>query len=81
MFDDRLVWIDCFGIHPLCWSKENVKKIGEKWGPVLSIDNRIGNLDSLTFARILVRTKAQNRIDTRVKLFFEHSTCDIWVKE
>ena len=29
-FDDRLVWIECVGIHPLCWSKENVKLIGEK---------------------------------------------------
>ena len=30
MFDDRIVWLECFGIHPKCWSKENVRAIGEK---------------------------------------------------
>ena len=43
MFDNRLVWIECYGIHPKCWTIENVRKIGEKWGPVLSIDNRVEN--------------------------------------
>ena len=28
MFDDRLVWIECYGIHSKCWTKENVRKIG-----------------------------------------------------
>ena len=65
-FDDRLVWIDCFGIHPVCWSLDNIRRIGEVWGPVLHIVNRVGCLDSLTFARMLVRTKAQNRIDNRI---------------
>ena len=81
VFDDRLVWLECFGVHPRYWSEENMRKIGEKWGPVLSVDNRIDSLHSLTFARMLVRTKAQNRIDTRVKLLFDHSSCDVWVKE
>ena len=61
-FDDRLVWIDCFGIHPVCWSLDNIRRIGEVWGPVLHIVNRVGCLDSLTFARMLVRTKAQNKL-------------------
>ena len=81
VFDDRLVWLECFGVHPMYWSEENLRKIGEKWGPVISIDNRVGSLDSLTFARMLVRTKAQNRIDTRVKLLLDHSSCDMWIKE
>ena len=58
LFDDRLVWIECVGIQPVCWSMDNVKRIGEKWGPVLHIDNRVGSLDSLTVARMLIRTKA-----------------------
>ena len=81
MFDNRLVRIECFGIHPKCWSKENVKSIGEKWGPALCVNNRVGNVCSLTYARMLVRTKAQNRIDTRIKLLFDHGSCDVWVKE
>ena len=80
-FDDRVVCLECFGIHPLCWSEDNVRRIGEKWGPVLSIDNYVDGLHSLTYARILVRTKAQNKIDARIRLIFEHGSCDVWVKE
>ena len=79
--DDRLVWMECFGIHPKCWSVENIRKIGEKWGPVIHIDNKIENLRSITNARMLVRTKAQNKIDDRIRLIFEHGSCDVWVKE
>ena len=81
VFDDRLVWIDCYGIHPKCWSTDNVRKIGEKWGPILYIENRVNNLYSLTFARMLIRTKAQNKIDGRIRILFENGSCDVWVKE
>ena len=37
-FDDHIVCLECFGIHPKCWSVENVRRIGKKWGPVLSIE-------------------------------------------
>ena len=80
-FDDRIVWIECYGIHPICWSEENVRRIGEKWGLVLSIDNRVDGLCSLTYARMLVRTKVQNKIDTRIRILFDHGSCDVWVKE
>ena len=63
LYDDRLVWLDCYGIHPKCWSMENVRNIGEKWGLILYIDNRVESVCSLTYARMLVRTKAQNKID------------------
>ena len=59
---------------------ENVRKIGEKWGLVLSIDYRVENLCSLTYSHMLVRTKAQNKIDARIRLLFEHGSCDVWVK-
>ena len=80
-FDDRLVWIDCIGMHPLCCSKENLKIIGELWGPVLHIDNKVQGIESITGARILIRTKAQNKIDNRIRLLYEHGSCDVWVKE
>ena len=80
-FDDRLVWIECIGIHSLCWSNENLRLIGENWGLVIHIDANLQGVDKITSARLLVRTKAQNRIDNRVKLFYEHGSCDVWVKE
>ena len=80
-FDDRLVWIDCIGIHPLCYSKENLKKIGELWGPIIHIDSKVQGVERITGARILIRTKSQNKIDHRIKLFYDHGSCDVWVKE
>ena len=80
-FDDRLVWFECFGIHPSCWTMDNVRKIGENWGPVLTIDNKVDDICSLTHARMLVRTKAQNKIEARIRLLYEHGCCDVWIKE
>ena len=80
-FDDRLIWIECFGIHPRCWSMENVRKIGEKWGPVLSIENKVDDICSLTYAKILVRTKAQNKVEARIRLLYANGSCDVWIKE
>ena len=80
-FDDRLVWIDCIGIHPLCCSKENLKTIGELWGPVIHIEKQVQGIESITGARLLIRTKAQNKIDNRIKLLYDHGSCDVWVKE
>ena len=80
-FDDRLVWIECVGIHPLLWSEENVKLIGQKWGEVIHIENHLQGVDTITRARIQVRTKAQNRIDNRIRFFSNHVSCEVWVKE
>lgn len=80
-YADRLVWIECFGIHPKCWTLENIKLIGEQWGPVIHIDSETDEFHSLTHARLLVRTKAQNKIDAHIHLLFAHGSCDVWVKE
>ena len=60
---------------------DNVRKIGGKWGPVLSIDNRVDDVCSLTYARMLVRTKVQNKIDVTIRLQFDDGNCDVWIKE
>lgn len=78
---DRVACLECYGIHPTCWEIENIKKIGELWGMVLHVDNDINGVNNLTYARLLVRTEAQFRIDTRIKLAWEHGKSEIWVKE
>ena len=80
-FDDRLVWIDCIGIHPLCISKENLKIIGELLGPIIHIDSKVQGVERITGARILIRTKSQNKIDNRIRILYDHGSCDVWVKE
>ncbi|CAO2820332.1 unnamed protein product [Amaranthus hypochondriacus] len=79
--DERLVWLDCFGLHPKCWSIENIKKIGERWGPVVYIDQELNCIPCLTHARMLVRTKVQNKIEARIRISFEHGSRDVWIKE
>ena len=76
-----LVWINCVGIHPLGWSKENLKSIGELWGPIIHVDTFVQGIENITGARILIRMKAQNKIDHRIKLFYDNGSCDVWVKE
>ena len=39
------------------------------------------NMVSLTHARLLVRTKAQNKIESRIQILSEHGGYDVWVKE
>lgn len=62
-YNERMAWIECHGLHPKCWSYENYKAIGEKWGKVLHIDHEREGIVCLTFARILVKTKTQHKID------------------
>ena len=81
LFDDRLVWINCIGVHPLCCTNETLKTIGELWGPVLRIEKDMQGIQSITGARILIRTKAQNKIDNRIRLLYDRGSCDVWVKE
>ncbi|CAO2837815.1 unnamed protein product [Amaranthus hypochondriacus] len=60
---------------------ENVKTIGERWGPVLHVDYDDIGIRNLSSARMIVRTKAQNRIDGRIRVLFENGCCEVWVKE
>lgn len=81
MYNDRLVWLECFEIHPKCWSLDNIKMIGEKWGSVLHVDHDVNGISCLTFARILVQTKAMTRIDKTIKMEWGTGSCIVWVKE
>ena len=65
----------------MCCSKENLTSIGELWGPVIHIENKVQGIENITGARILIRTKAQNRIDNRIRLVYDHGSCDVWIKE
>ncbi|CAO2824891.1 unnamed protein product [Amaranthus hypochondriacus] len=80
-YNDRLVWIECHGLHPKCWSYENYKAIGEKWGKVIHIDHEKEGMVCLTFARVLVQTKIQLRIDECIQVEWEAGVCDVWAKE
>lgn len=52
----RLVWVECIGLHPKCWSQDNFRRIGEKWGNVIQIEHDYNGLQSLTAAKLLICT-------------------------
>ncbi|CAO2830972.1 unnamed protein product [Amaranthus hypochondriacus] len=78
---DRLAWIECVGLHPVCWSLENFKKLGEIWGESLKVDHEYNGVNSLTCAKVLVRTRAIEKIQECVKLEWDSGSCVVWVKE
>ncbi|CAO2826358.1 unnamed protein product [Amaranthus hypochondriacus] len=80
-YSDRILWLDCFGIHPQCWNDETIRMIGEKWGPVLKIEREVQGVSSISYARMMVRTHAQNKVDARIRLTWETGACEVWVKE
>lgn len=80
-FIERMVWIECSGLHPKCCSSENYKAIGEKWGEVIRINHDRNGLYCLTYARILIRTKQQQRIEARINTEWESGFCEVWVRE
>lgn len=80
-FNDRLVWLECFGIDPKSWCLDNIRSIGKKWGSVLYVDRCHDVVPCLTHAHMLIRTKAQNRIDVRIRVLHGRSSYDVWVKE
>ncbi|CAO2832810.1 unnamed protein product [Amaranthus hypochondriacus] len=80
-YDERLTWVECVGLHPKCWSFENFMKIGERWGKTLKINDVDNGVNSLTTARLLVRTKAQRRIEECIRLEWQSGSCDVWITE
>lgn len=65
---ERLVWIECFGLHPKCWGHENFSLIGNRWGTTVRIEHDFYGLNSLTSVRLLVRAKSHKRIDECVQV-------------
>ena len=79
--DDILTWIEFFGIPPHLWCRETIKKLGELWGSFVGMDRYTSKMRSVTYARILIRTKSPVAIDSRILLQGEHCGFDVWVKE
>ncbi|CAO2814239.1 unnamed protein product [Amaranthus hypochondriacus] len=78
---ERVAYLECYGINPKYWNTENIMKIGELWGNVLYMDNIAKGVNSLTYARLLVRTNAKFRVDTCINLACGTEFCEVWVIE
>ena len=59
-FDERFVWLECFGIPLHQWCKVAFKNIGSIWVPIIEFNSQTENTMSLTRVRMLLRTKVTN---------------------
>lgn len=78
---ERIVWLECVGLNPLCYSHENLMSIGDKWGKTLKVDNVFNGVDSLTSAKLMVRTTIQQKIEEEVKVVWHNGSCVVWIRE
>lgn len=69
------------GLHPNCWSLKTLKLIGEKWGKILQVEHEYSGINSLTSARILIRTYIQQRIEECLRVEWQSGACNVWVSE
>ncbi|CAO2827672.1 unnamed protein product [Amaranthus hypochondriacus] len=55
--------------------------IGRSWGTVLEVENVYNGMNSITAARLLVKTELMSKIQGRVEVEWEHGACVVWVDE
>ncbi|CAO2834640.1 unnamed protein product [Amaranthus hypochondriacus] len=77
----RTTWVECEGIHPKWVSYENLVRLGEKWGSVVKVDQDINGVNSLTWARILIKTERWKNINEKIKVVWESGSCVVSVRE
>ncbi|KAI8570576.1 hypothetical protein RHMOL_Rhmol01G0045700 [Rhododendron molle] len=53
---ERIVWVICLGVPLNVWSVDTLKKIGDIYGEVLSVDEDIMEMTSFANGRILIAT-------------------------
>ncbi|CAO2830673.1 unnamed protein product [Amaranthus hypochondriacus] len=78
---NRLLWLECRGVPPMCCSEDNFQKIGEVWGKVIRVVAVFNGINSLTSARLLVETTVMHRIEERINVKWETGSSTVWVNE
>nr|GEZ43139.1 RNA-directed DNA polymerase, eukaryota [Tanacetum cinerariifolium] len=76
---ERIVWVDVEGIPLKLWSLATFKKIGNKWGDVMEIEEATG----LTYARkrLCIKTKLADNILESFKITFKGKSYWVRAKE
>ncbi|CAO2837916.1 unnamed protein product [Amaranthus hypochondriacus] len=82
VYDERIAsCIECHGLNPICWSPENYLAIGEKWGKVIHVEHERDGVTCLTYARLFVITRNQQRIEACINMEWASGSCHVWVRE
>lgn len=65
---ERFVWLCCMGMPLNAWNLESFRKIGEKWGAFMKVDDSTLNCLSFTNARVLIAPENMSTIDTSIQI-------------
>ncbi|CAL5381885.1 unnamed protein product [Camellia sinensis] len=66
MDNERLVWLNCYGVPHSLWNSKTYQKLGELWGELVVLDENITNMVSLNCGRIQICTSQLEKIDHMV---------------
>ncbi|GMP43408.1 hypothetical protein CsSME_00012778 [Camellia sinensis var. sinensis] len=68
MDNERLVWLNCYGVPHSLWNSKTYQKVWELWGELVVLDENITNMVSLDCGRIQICTSQLEKIDRMVLL-------------
>ncbi|KAH7839424.1 hypothetical protein Vadar_003991 [Vaccinium darrowii] len=77
----RFVWLSCMGIPRNIWNLESFRKIGEKWGVFMEVDDSTLHCLSFTKGRVLIATETMSTIDSSIQIEIDNIRYRVQVKE
>ena len=68
----RRLWLEMVGIPIHIWSDQNIKRIAENWGDVVSIEKDTSNMTSFASAKVVIDSLCMNPIEDEAVIQVEH---------
>ncbi|KAK7256876.1 hypothetical protein RIF29_30425 [Crotalaria pallida] len=79
--NERLCWVQCFGIPVLVWSQKLFREIAAKVGTVMLIDEDTKNFSRLDKGRVLISTSSMTHIDSVMNIIVEGELFEVRIIE
>ncbi|KAI8573377.1 hypothetical protein RHMOL_Rhmol01G0272500 [Rhododendron molle] len=78
---ERFVWLNFIGMPLNVWNLDSFRKIGEKWGAFMKVDDSTLHCLSFTNGRVLVATEIMSTIDDSIQLHIDGILYKVMVRE
>ncbi|KAI8567311.1 hypothetical protein RHMOL_Rhmol02G0111300 [Rhododendron molle] len=78
---ERFVWLNCIGMLLHVWNLDSFRKIGEKWGAFMKVDESTLHCLSFTNGRVLVATEIMSTIEDSIQLDIDGILYKVKVRE
>ncbi|KAH7841040.1 hypothetical protein Vadar_024826 [Vaccinium darrowii] len=78
---ERFVWLSCMGMPRNIWNLESFRKIGEKWGVFMEVDDSTLHCLSFTKGHVPIATETMSTIDSSIQIEIDNIRYRVQVKE